>query len=172
MWRTPVYTCVVPVPQYHLFEFEEGPFDELMIFGTCTRPRKLLLASSEWNVSCTSQSTVPYIHTYIHVTCMHVIICMCIPGTNIKSICFFQNSRFPNWKLVDTGLTTLSNLNRAKDKRRRVAADVWWNVSMIELNMSGSLLPNTIKTLNPLIRAFHCTSAEWIYRSIDLPRSS
>jgi len=58
MWRTPVYTCVVPVPQYHLFEFEEGPFDELMIFGTCTRPRKLLLASSEWNVSCTSQSTL------------------------------------------------------------------------------------------------------------------
>ena len=47
MWCTPVwYTCVVPVHHSTTFlSLRKGPFDELMIFGT--RPRKLLLASSE-----------------------------------------------------------------------------------------------------------------------------
>ena len=68
---------------------------------------------------------------------------------------------------------TLSNLSPAKDERRRVSADVWWNVPIVELNILNRSVPgtNTFKTLNPLIGAFHRTSAEWIYRSIDLSRS-
>jgi hypothetical protein len=57
---------------------------------------------------------------------------------------------------------TLSNLNPTKDERRRVSAVVRWNVPIIELNIlnMSATVPNTFKTLNPLIATFHRTTAD------------